>query len=101
VEKRLKQWRGKCGIDPTLVVRYPEQSPSITSLAKKIKCTRLVERLIHLELEDRLGNANSSGLKCKCGAAHREWFRGDKDVVREVIYHWASFSKIAYGEVSD
>ena len=84
------------------MVRYPEQSPS-TSLtrAKKIKCTRLVERLILLELEDRLGNANSSRLKCNCGAAHREWFRGDKDVVREVIYHWASFSKIAYGEVSD
>jgi len=48
-----------------------------------------------------LGNANSSRLKCNCGVAHREWFRGDKDVVREVIYHWARFSKIAYGEVSD
>ena len=85
------------------MVRYPEQSPSITSLtqAKKIKCTRLVERLILLELDDRLGNANGSRLKCKCGVAHREWFRGDKDVVREVIYHWARFSKIAYGEVSD
>ena len=86
------------------MVSYPDQSPSASlTPAKKVKCaaTRLVERLIHLELEDRLGNANRSRLKCRCGVAHKEWFRGDTEVVKEVIYHWARFSKIAYGEDSD
>ena len=71
------------------MVQYPDQSPG-TSLtpAKRVKCIviNLVERLIHLELEDRLGNANKLRLKCICGVAHQEWFRGDKDMIREVIY---------------
>jgi T5orf172 domain len=103
VEKRLNQVRRSCSIDPVLVVCYPDKSssPSLTP-AKKVKCaaTRRVERLIHLELEDRLGNANKLGWKCNCGVAHKEWFCGDEDVVREVIYRWGNFSKKAYGEVS-
>ena len=76
---------------------------------KIVKCaiTHRVERLIHLELEDRFGRVDISKEGCSCGKAHKEWFRGGYGVqkgwleVRDVIVRWIGFARIAYGEVID
>ena len=69
-----------------------------------VKCsvTHRVERLIHLELEDRFGRVDISGEGCQCGKIHREWFRGGEGgwaEVKDVIVRWVGFARIAYGEV--
>ena len=82
----------------------PPPSPRI------VKCaiTHRVERLIHLELEDRFGRVdNISGPRgCRCGKIHKEWFHGGKGgrdagwaEVRDVIVRWVGFARIAYGDV--
>jgi hypothetical protein len=74
------------------------------TLSNVPKCavTHRVERLIHLELEDRFGGVNISPDGCQCGKVHKEWFRsgtrGWPDV-RDVIVRWIGFAKTAYGEV--
>jgi len=73
-----------------------------------VKCavTHRVERLIHLELEDRFGRVDISPGGCSCGRFHKEWFRGGKkgetgwNEVRDVIVRWIGFARIAYGEMA-
>ena len=68
----------------------------------KCAVTHRVERLIHLELEDRFGR---DGRQCQCGTVHKEWFHGGKGDengwvdVRDVISRWVGFARVAYGEV--
>jgi hypothetical protein len=62
-----------------------------------------IERLIHLELKDRFGK-NALRKECKCGKVHREWFCGNGNVdswqdMRNIIIHWVTFGRIAYGEI--
>ena len=72
-----------------------------------MKCavTHRVERLIHLELEDRFGRVDISAEGCSCGKVHQEWFRSGRGgeagwaEVRDVIVRWVGFARIAYGEI--
>jgi hypothetical protein len=72
-----------------------------------VKCavTHRVERLIHLELEDRFGRVDMAKAGCSCGRVHKEWFRGGEGdeagwtAVRDVIVRWVGFARIAYGQV--
>lgn len=65
-----------------------------------------MERLIHLELEDRFGRVDSSQDECFCGKFHKEWFRGGTGdeggwpEVKDVIIRWVGFAQIAYGEIT-
>ena len=127
--RRLYQWSRSCPYTPLLVEFFPNpptrplrpisSAASISSLfrrgevtppttpARIVKCavTHRVERLIHLELEDRFGRVNISGEGCQCGKIHKEWFRGGDGHeagwadVRDVIARWVGFARIAYGEV--
>jgi hypothetical protein len=67
---------------------------------RKCAATHRVERLIHLELEDRFGRKEEK--KCRCGKTHREWFQAGTQGwagVREVIVRWMAFAENEYGEV--
>lgn len=125
--RRLYQWSRSCSYTPLLVEFFPSppvpiQRPtsSASSLispvrkrdtvkpTKSVKCavTHRVERLIHLELEDRFGRADIWGEEgCRCGKIHKEWFRGWNEEgggwseVRDVIARWVGFAKAAYGEI--
>lgn len=133
--RRLYQWSRSCPYTPLLVEFFPSppqgllkrtnSSSSLSSLFRKeggtgsgtspsgansiVRCavTHRIERLIHLELEDRFGRVDISRGGCQCGKFHKEWFRGGKGQdggwaeVRDVIVRWVGFSKIAYGEVLD
>jgi hypothetical protein len=77
--------------------------------SRMVKCavTHRVERLIHLELEDRFGRVDIAKRGCQCGKFHKEWFRGGESKeggwleVRDVIVRWVGFARIAYGEHID
>jgi len=79
--------------------------PTPQQKLKKCVITHRVERLIHLELEDRFGRVDISRGGCPCGKAHKEWFRGGNGPgggwaeVRDVIVRWIGFARVAYGEV--
>jgi T5orf172 domain len=101
----MYQWGRSCQYTPVLVGYFP--SPAETGQARVAQCaiTHRVERLVHLELEDRFGRAEDMpGGKCPCGRIHKEWFRGGKNgwkEVRDVITRWVGFARVAYGEVVD
>jgi hypothetical protein len=122
--RRLYQWSRSCPYTPLLVEFFPSpplktlrrssSTSSISSLFRRaemsetlqrmVKCsiTHRVERLIHLELEDRFGRAEISPEGCQCGKVHKEWFRsgsGGWREVRDVIVRWVGFARIAYGDV--
>lgn len=126
--RRLYQWSRSCPYNPLLVEFFPtpptdtlrrtHSSSSISSLFRGeitppstppriVKCsvTHRIERLIHLELEDRFGRVDISGEGCQCGKIHKEWFRGGDGAeggwadVRDVIVRWVGFARIAYGEI--
>jgi hypothetical protein len=126
--RRLYQWSRSCPYTPLLVEFFPsppegllKRTPSSSSLSSLfrneiasarhdlVKCTitHRVERLIHLELEDRFGRVDISRRECKCGKAHKEWFRGGNgrqggwEEVRDVIVRWINFARVAYGETMD
>ena len=133
--RRLYQWSRLCPYTPLLVEFFPSppqgllkrtnSTSSLSSIFRKegatgsgtspsgaksiVRCavTHRIERLIHLELEDRFGRVDISRGGCQCGKFHKEWFRGGKGQdggwaeVRDVIVRWVGFSKIAYGEVLD
>jgi hypothetical protein len=134
--RRLYQWSRSCPYSPLLVEFFPSppqgmlkrtaSSSSLSSLFKReggmgsettpgggtgriVKCavTHRIERLIHLELEDRFGRVDVSRGGCQCGKFHKEWFRGGNGQdggwtdVRDVIVRWVGFARIAYGEVFD
>jgi T5orf172 domain len=140
--RRLYQWSRSCPYTPHLIEFFPSppnhgsgglrrtaSNASISSLFRRgeineraqsdsgkrmTRCvvTHRVERLIHLELEDRFGRVDiSPNGGCACGKTHREWFRGGKErdgrsdsgkgeweAVRDVIVRWVAFARIAYGE---
>ena len=116
--RRLYQWSRSCPYTPLLIEFFPtppqtnlRRSSSASSLSsvfkreepeKMVKCavTHRVERLIHLELEDRFGRADIME-NCRCGRIHKEWFYGGDGwiKVRDVIVRWIGFARIAYGEV--
>jgi T5orf172 domain len=113
--RRLYQWSRSCPYTPLLIEFFPSpstlrrssSSSSISSVFKReepekmVRCavTHRVERLIHLELEDRFGRADIME-NCICGKIHKEWFHGGNDwnEIREVIVRWVGFARIAYGE---
>ena len=130
--RRLYQWSRSCPYYPLLVEFFPtpptsplrrsSSTSSLYSLFRKddessstpsraetriVKCavTHRIERLIHLELEDRFGRVDISPQGCPCGKVHKEWFRGGIDAeagwqeVRDVIVRWIGFARVAYGEV--
>jgi len=129
--RRLYQWSRSCPYYPLLVEFFPNpptntlrrssSTSSLYSLFRKdddpsstppretriVRCavTHRIERLIHLELEDRFGRVDISPQGCPCGKVHKEWFRGGNGVeggwqeVRDVIVRWIGFARIAYGEV--
>jgi hypothetical protein len=122
--RRLYQWSRSCPYTPLLVEFFPAapglkrsgSSSSLVSLFRRqegeevgrvVKCavTHRVERLIHLELEDRFGRVDIAKDGCACGKFHKEWFRagnGDEGgwaEVRDVIVRWVGFARIAYGQV--
>ena len=111
--RRLYQWSRSCPYSPHLVEFFPSPPPKIptsdaTTADVVMKCavTHRVERLIHLELEDRFGRVDiSSKERCKCGRVHKEWFRGGKGKgggwteVRDVIVRWIGFARVSYGEL--
>ena len=133
--RRLYQWSRSCPYTPLLVEFFPSPPPgmlkrttsasSLSSLFKRegasgsespgsstgriVKCavTHRIERLIHLELEDRFGRVDISRGGCQCGKFHKEWFQGGKGQdggwteVRDVIVRWVGFARIANGEVLD
>lgn len=131
--RRFYQWSRSCPYIPLLVEFFPSppqgmlkrtaSSSSVSSLFKReggtneggigtgrmVKCavTHRIERLIHLELEDRFGRVDISRGGCQCGKFHKEWFRGGMGQdggwpeVRDVIVRWVGFARIAYGEVLD
>jgi T5orf172 domain len=126
--RRMHQWSRSCSYTPILMEFFPSQpvltprptssTSSLTSVVRKVdtgkqgksvKCvvTHRVERLIHLELEDRFGRADIWGEGgCRCGRVHKEWFRGwdaaggGWSEVRDVIARWVGFARIAYGEIN-
>ena len=78
-------------------------------IQRMAKCaiTHRIERLIHLELEDRFGRVDILKKGCSCGKSHKEWFHGGDGQeggwvdIRDVIVRWVGFARIAYGEVTD
>ncbi|KAH8815640.1 meiotically up-regulated gene 113-domain-containing protein [Xylogone sp. PMI_703] len=102
VQRRLNEWSRQCGYNITLIRYYPYtpstpgSSPGGSAVPRKVPCVHKVERLIHIELnEKRVRN----GEKCPaCGKEHREWFTVDasKDGVREVdhiIRRWIEWGE--------
>ena len=123
--RRLYQWSRSCPYTPLLVEFFPtpptdmlrrgqsfsshssslrEDETSLPVRLTQCAITHRVERLIHLELEDRFGKAEIAEEGCKCGRVHKEWFcggHGDEGgwpEVRDVILRWVGFARIAYGE---
>jgi hypothetical protein len=107
--RRLYQWSRSCPYTPLLVEffpspppTHPKSDPNVSGPVVKCAISHRVERLIHLELEDRFGRVDLSRQGCKCGKVHKEWFRGGSagwTEVRDVIIRWVGFAKVAYGEV--
>ncbi|RFU26424.1 hypothetical protein B7463_g9906, partial [Scytalidium lignicola] len=93
VQRRLNQWTRQCGYNISLIRYYPYNPSSsgsspgqVSTTPRKVPCVHKVERLIHIELNEK---RIQSGEKCStCGKEHREWFNvgASKDGVKEVDY---------------
>ncbi|KAG4301615.1 hypothetical protein PCANB_001704 [Pneumocystis canis] len=96
IQRRLSQWPKQCSFIPELI----EYFPSNQDCSKYCIVSHRIERLIHIELQDKF--------LCKpqtcvpCGISHREWFYipnfATWNEVKQTIEKWVLFSFIAYGK---
>ncbi|KAI4198965.1 MAG: hypothetical protein LQ350_004946 [Teloschistes chrysophthalmus] len=118
VQRRMNEWTRQCGYDLSLIRYYPYipsssssssplPSPSSKDTAptgagsgagsgapRKVPHAHKVERLIHLELQERRVKRECGN----CGKEHREWFevRGDREGVKgvdEVVRRWVGWAE--------
>jgi hypothetical protein len=108
IHRRMSQWTKQCGQNITLIRYYPYTSsntkPSALSTSdsmirgRKVPHVHRVERLIHLELNEK----RVVKPVCEnCGREHREWFeikasRDGIQAVDEVVRRW-----VGWGEGAD
>ncbi|KAH7062847.1 hypothetical protein BKA63DRAFT_526594 [Paraphoma chrysanthemicola] len=81
---RLKEHLRDCGIDPAVV-----------SVTDEISYCKRTERLIHLDLEDRLQYFECKGHKqkgdtCKV-TEHKEWFKTTAKEAKQTVEKWVTF----------
>jgi hypothetical protein len=105
VHRRMSQWTKQCGQNITLIRYYPYTSsnPKAHVLStsnsmiagRKVPHVHRVERLIHLELEEkRVVKPDCQA----CGREHREWFeieanRDGLKSVDEVVRRWVEWAE--------
>lgn len=120
VTRRMNEWQRQCGYALNLVRWYPYVSssgspapspsksvqalyPDISRLAnvrresdviKKVPCVKRVERLIHLELQEKQVKRQCEA----CGAEHKEWFEVQANqagvkAVDECIRRWVGWAE--------
>ncbi|KAF2768462.1 DUF1766-domain-containing protein, partial [Teratosphaeria nubilosa] len=108
VTRRMNEWQRQCGYALNHVRWYPHTSSSPTSSptrptsplrhsslegVKKVQCVKRVERLIHIELQDKQVKRQCEA----CGKEHREWFEveaGQAGVkaVDECVRRWVGWA---------
>ncbi|KAI4103394.1 MAG: hypothetical protein L6R37_003833 [Teloschistes peruensis] len=114
VQRRMNEWTRQCGYDLSLIRYYPyipsssplpSPGPSPSSkhttspftgsgVPRKVPYAHKVERLIHLELQERRVKRECGN----CGKEHREWFevKGDREGVKgvdEVVRRWVGWAE--------
>lgn len=105
VHRRMSQWTKQCGQNITLIRYYPYTSsnPKAHALStsnsliagRKVPHVHRVERLVHLELEEkRVVKPDCQA----CGREHREWFeieanRDGLKNVDEVVRRWVEWAE--------
>lgn len=105
VHRRMSQWTKQCGQNITLIRYYPytPSNPKAHALStsnsmitgRKVPHVQRVERLIHLELEEkRVVKPDCQA----CGREHREWFeieanRDGLKSVDEVVRRWVEWAE--------
>ncbi|QSL65313.1 hypothetical protein MERGE_002623 [Pneumocystis wakefieldiae] len=96
IQHRLSQWPKQCNFIPELI----EYFPSNENESKQCLVSYRVERLIHIELQDKFLCKPQTCLTC--GISHREWFYIPNftawNEVKQTIEKWVEFSFIAYGK---
>ncbi|KTW25658.1 hypothetical protein T552_03518 [Pneumocystis carinii B80] len=96
IQRRLSQWPKQCNFIPELI----EYFPSNENEAKQCLVSYRVERLIHIELQDKFLCKPQTCMTC--GISHREWFYVPNFTawkeVKKIIEKWIEFSFIAYGK---
>ncbi|KAH9842213.1 DUF1766-domain-containing protein [Teratosphaeria destructans] len=107
VTRRMHEWQRQCGYALNLVRWYPHTSSSPTSSpvrpgpprhscsesVKKVQCVKRVERLIHIELQDKQVKRQCEA----CGKEHREWFEVEASqagvrAVDECVRRWVGWA---------
>ncbi|KAL8764454.1 MAG: hypothetical protein Q9194_007078 [Teloschistes cf. exilis] len=115
VQRRMNEWTRQCGYDLSLIRYYPYIPSSSSPLPlpgpspsskhttstvpgvgtpRKVPHAHKVERLIHLELQERRAKRECGN----CGKEHREWFevRGNWEGVKgvdEVVRRWVGWAE--------
>ncbi|EMR10650.1 hypothetical protein PNEG_01349 [Pneumocystis murina B123] len=96
IQRRLSQWPKQCNFIPELI----EYFPSNENGPKQCLVSYRVERLIHIELQDKFLCKPQTCITC--GISHREWFYVPNftawNEVKQTIEKWIEFSFIAYGK---
>ncbi|KAG5439365.1 hypothetical protein PCK2_000814 [Pneumocystis canis] len=96
IQRRLNQWPKQCNFIPELI----EYFPSNNDCSKHCIVSHRIERLIHIELQDKFLCKPQTCIPC--GISHREWFYIPNfaawNEVKQTIEKWVLFSFIAYGK---
>ena len=109
VHRRLSQWTKQCGQNITLIRFYPYAPSQKTSSAsplgpaRKVPHVLRVERLIHLELAEKIAQKDACE---QCGKEHREWFEVEASKkglkgVDEIVRRWVRWAESAAPHKSD
>jgi len=104
IQRRLNQWTRQCGYNLSLIRYYPYHATTLSAsnanepprTPRKVPNAHKVERLIHIELNDR--RPQGSGKCGVCGREHREWFeveasRDGVKAVDEVVRRWVDWGE--------